>query len=573
MMGIKDRQFVPLPHLSLEELVPNDHLYRRLEKALDLSFVRDLARPLYAKGGRPSVDPVVFFKLQLVMFFEDLRSERQLMRVVADRLSLRWYLGYDLSEPLPDHSSLTRIRERFGVAVFRRFFERIVEMCFEAGLVRGEELFFDATKVEANASLDSARSRSLVEYRLGEHLVGMFPEDTSLAPDVGIAATDVEVGPAGEEERRELARTNVGRHRWIAENGRQERGVVRWGYKRMADLRVSTTDPDASPMHQKKKGGSSRLGYQTHYVVDGGKARVILDVLVTGAEVTENLPMLELLFRSRFRWRLRPRSVTGDAAYGTQENLVAIEKAGIRAYTALPEQGKRTSLFTKDAFVYDAEKDVYTCPAGETLRRQGHDRRRVREVRCEVVRLQRLSTQEQVHEKSEGALAESQPPRGVPPKGASVPRHRAVPQGPTQTRRVGRAALWGGQGVARFEEVQAQEAGEGERRGPDRGLGTEHKASTNVREPRTEKTGAGGCSVLPATAIAPPRPSGVQGWPSNVCTVPTAFLNKLGCSQTFGCRILASRPRRMARESPNPTWAQGDQRYMLWRCINLQRGD
>ena len=375
MMGIKDRQFVPLPHLSLEELVPNDHLYRRLEKALDLSFVRDLARPLYAKGGRPSVDPVVFFKLQLVMFFEDLRSERQLMRVVADRLSLRWYLGYDLSEPLPDHSSLTRIRERFGVAVFRRFFERIVEMCFEAGLVRGEELFFDATKVEANASLDSARSRSLVEYRLGEHLVGMFPEDTSLAPDVGIAATDVEVGPAGEEERRELARTNVGRHRWIAENGRQERGVVRWGYKRMADLRVSTTDPDASPMHQKKKGGSSRLGYQTHYVVDGGKARVILDVLVSGAEVTENLPMLELLFRSRFRWRLRPRSVTGDAAYGTQENLVAIEKAGIRAYTALPEQGKRTSLFTKDAFVYDAEKDVYTCPAGETLRRQGHDRR------------------------------------------------------------------------------------------------------------------------------------------------------------------------------------------------------
>jgi hypothetical protein len=127
-------------------------------------------------------------------------------------------------------------------------------------------------------------------------------------------------------------------------------------------------------MHQKKK-SASRLGYLTHYVVDGGKARVILDALVTGAEVTENLPMLEMLFRSRFRWRLRPRSVTGDAAYGTRENIAAIEKAGIHAYTALADQQRRTALFTIDAFVYDGEKDLYTCPRGEILRRQGYDHR------------------------------------------------------------------------------------------------------------------------------------------------------------------------------------------------------
>jgi transposase len=152
MMGTKVRSFAPLPKdISLEDLVPQDNFYRRLESRLDLSFVREFVAPLYARGGRPSVDPVVFFKLQLVMFFEDLRSERQLMEVVSDRLSLRWYLGYDLHESLPDHSSLTRIRERFGLEVFRRFFERIVEECIEAGLVWGEELFFDATKVEANA--------------------------------------------------------------------------------------------------------------------------------------------------------------------------------------------------------------------------------------------------------------------------------------------------------------------------------------------------------------------------------------------------------------------------------------
>src|SRR3712207_1989849 len=89
------------------------------------------------------------------------------MRVAADRLSVRWFLGYDLHEPLPDHSSLTRIRERYGLEVFRSFFERIVEMCFEAGLVWGKELFFDATKVEADAAMDSLVPRWAVEAHLG----------------------------------------------------------------------------------------------------------------------------------------------------------------------------------------------------------------------------------------------------------------------------------------------------------------------------------------------------------------------------------------------------------------------
>src|SRR3954451_3253161 len=113
-MGIKEREFRPLPdYLSLEELVPKDNFYRRLEQRLDLSFVRELVADRYAAVGRHSVDPVVFFRLQLVMFFEGIRSERRLMEVAADRMSIRWYLGYDLHEPLPDHSSLTRIRERY----------------------------------------------------------------------------------------------------------------------------------------------------------------------------------------------------------------------------------------------------------------------------------------------------------------------------------------------------------------------------------------------------------------------------------------------------------------------------
>src|SRR5215213_6755896 len=173
VMGTKLRNFAPLTDLSLEELVPKDNFYRHLEEILDLSFVRDLVEDRYAPSGRPSVDPVVFFKLQLVLFFERLRSERQLMEVVADRLSIRWYLGYDLHEPLPDHSSLTRIRDRYGLEVFRDFFERIVEECLKAGLVWGEELFIDATKVEADAAVDSLAPRWFVE----DHLQDLFEED------------------------------------------------------------------------------------------------------------------------------------------------------------------------------------------------------------------------------------------------------------------------------------------------------------------------------------------------------------------------------------------------------------
>src|SRR4051812_47951727 len=98
MMSIKECHFAPLKNISLEELVPKDNFYRRLQEKLDLSFVRELVKDRYASSGRPSVDPVVFFKLQLVLFFEDLRSERQLMEIAADRLSIRWYLGYDLNE-------------------------------------------------------------------------------------------------------------------------------------------------------------------------------------------------------------------------------------------------------------------------------------------------------------------------------------------------------------------------------------------------------------------------------------------------------------------------------------------
>jgi transposase len=402
MMGTKARNTAPLSNISLEDLAPQDHLYRHLDQKLDLSFVREFVQETYAQRGRPSIDPMVFFKLQLVMFFEGIRSERELMRQAADRLSVLWYLGYNLKEPLPEHSSLTRIRTRYGVEVFRRFFETVVDQCQQAGLVWGKELYADATKVQANAAVSSLKPRFAVEA----HLENLFASgrtqaqtddldglqgDGSPADLSPLASTEHpslaetspgagHVEPVEQEEppvprqlhpsldvalHEALTKVNSARHDWIERVGEPNREITRGNYQRMADFQVSTTDPDATLMQG--KAGGSHLGYHTHYIVDGGKARIILAALVTPSEVMENQPVLDLLWRTRFRWKLHARQFTGDTTYGTAENIVALEEQQIRAYVPLPDFDKRTEFFGQRDFRYDAEQDVYICPNGAEL--------------------------------------------------------------------------------------------------------------------------------------------------------------------------------------------------------------
>src|SRR5690242_19555442 len=240
MMGKKERHFAPLINVSVEQLVPQDHFYRHLERTLDLSFVREFVQEMYADGGRPSIDPVVFFKLQLVMFFEGIRSERLLMKHAADRLSVRWYLGYDFNQSLPDHSSLSKIRTRYGLDVFRRFFDAIVEQCQQAKLVWGKELYIDSTQVNANADLDSLTPRFAVEARaaIQQHLNELFAQETGQqesAEETGKEAAAAEPLPEStaseppapvpvvlsEAEREELAAANTARHDCIEQEGRQ----------------------------------------------------------------------------------------------------------------------------------------------------------------------------------------------------------------------------------------------------------------------------------------------------------------------------------------------------------------
>jgi len=374
MLGpVKSRRLDRPIAVSLEDLVPGKNFYRHLDAALDLGFVREWARECYADKGRPSIDPVVFFRLQLIMFFEGIRSERKLVETASLNLAHRWYLGYALDEPLPDHSSLTRIRQRLGIQIFERFFERVVDLCQDAGLVWGAELFVDATKVRANADVDSLVPRFFHEAKT--HVADLFGggDATGLQEDAGPAAVGDELPaavvrlphaggdgplPMGDPPWRLLEERRLDPHREAA-----------WGYQRVSAWRVSPTDPDATPMQTKT---GTALGYHDHYVVDGGKARIILAALVTPADVMENVPMRDLLWRVRFRRKLRPRQVTGDTTYGTTDNIVALEDAGIRAYLPLPDFDARTPFFGKGAFAYDAEADVYRCPGGETLRFRTH---------------------------------------------------------------------------------------------------------------------------------------------------------------------------------------------------------
>jgi hypothetical protein len=140
-------------------------------------------------------------------------------------------------------------------------------------------------------------------------------------------------------------------------------------YHRTTDFRVSTTDPDATPMRA-SAGSSTALGYHDHYVVDGGKKRIILAALVTPADVMENVPLRDLLWRVCFRRKLRPGQVTGDTTYGTIENIAAVEEAGIRAFFPLPDFEARTPFFGKGAFIYDPAQDAYRCPQAQLLPRR-----------------------------------------------------------------------------------------------------------------------------------------------------------------------------------------------------------
>jgi hypothetical protein len=224
--------------------------------------------------------------------------------------------------------------------------------------------------VEANADLDSLVLRFFQEATT--HVADLFADDAPRDAAKAKPEAAADALPAGVVRLPSAAEDEAGRFdpppwRLLEERRLDPNRPAVGSYRRTSDFRVSRTDPDATPMQTKV---GTALGYHDHYVVDGGKARIILAALITPADVMENVPLQDLLWRVCFRRKLRPHQVTGDTAYGTTENIVALEDAGIRAFFPLPDFDHRTPYYGTSRFTYDAQRDVYRCPQGQPLRRR-----------------------------------------------------------------------------------------------------------------------------------------------------------------------------------------------------------
>ena len=192
MMG--QHQFTPKLYyeLSLDRLVPRDHLLRQLSGAIDFSFVYPIARPYYSYTGQPSIDPIVLFKTLLVGYLYGITSERWLMREIQVNMAYRWFLGYDLDEAIPDHSVLSKARARFGMEVFENFFKHSIELCQKAGLLSEGPVYVDTTLVQAAASMDSLRKRDeTIEPPLPirEYVHRLYTENASLPKEEPVSSS------------------------------------------------------------------------------------------------------------------------------------------------------------------------------------------------------------------------------------------------------------------------------------------------------------------------------------------------------------------------------------------------
>lgn len=325
MIGRQDRWqedlFVACP---LRDLIPDDHVFKRVNKVLDLSWLREEVRDCYCiDNGRPGIDPEAAVRLMLAGLFQGIVHDRKLMREAQVNLAIRWFAGYRLDEKLPDHSSLTRIRQRWGAERFKRIFQRTVRACCEAGLVNGETVHIDATLIRADVSWESLTARHV------EQVLEANREDDS--PD---------------------------------EPPRRKRGRPR--SKPKSAKKYSPTDPDAT-MATSCKQYRMEPCYKQHTAVDD-EAGVIVDVAVTTGESNEGKQLPEQIGHVEFNTGRKVQTVTADAAYAHSKNYMEMENRRIDAVVPPQRENARPKRIPARRFKYDARHKVIRCPAGKMLR-------------------------------------------------------------------------------------------------------------------------------------------------------------------------------------------------------------
>ncbi len=330
MQSKKDRWqedlFVASP---LRDLVPEDHLLRRVDRVLDLSWLHDELRECYCQdNGRPSIDPESALRLMLAGFFEGIVHDRKLMRRAQTDLAFRWFAGYRLDEALPDHSSLTRIRQRWGVERFKRIFQKTVRACMDAHLVNGETVHIDASLIRADVSWESLTTR---------HAGHVLMENEEPFEDD------------------EPPKSRRGRPRTKPPKAKKR----------------STTDPDAT-MTTSRRDQRLEPSFKQHTAVDD-QAGVVVDVLLTTGEINEGGQLLEQLERIETHTGTRIQTVTADKSYAHSANYHALEERQTDAVIPPQATARRPKHIPSSRFKYDAKHCVIHCPGGKTLTRKGYD--------------------------------------------------------------------------------------------------------------------------------------------------------------------------------------------------------
>lgn len=332
MLKKAEGQQQELELVSIEALVPDKHLLRKVDAAVDFSFIRERVRHLYCEdNGRPALDPVVLFKLLLLGYLYGVRSERQLMREVEVNVAYRWFLGLKLRDKVPDASTLSQNRRRrFSEStIYQEIFDQIVELAVKRGLASGAVLYTDSTHLKANANKN--------KYDVAE--VQVKPQEYLAALDAAISQDRAAHGkqplkakPASEPETRQI--------------------------------KVSRTDKDAGYMV--REGKPKGFFYLDHRTVDG-KHAIITDTHVTPANVHDSVPYLGRLDRQRERFNFSIRAVGVDAGYAAATITKGLEQRSIYGVIGYRTPTHRDGYFYKRDYGYDEKLDVYICPNGQLL--------------------------------------------------------------------------------------------------------------------------------------------------------------------------------------------------------------
>lgn len=355
MQGRKDYKEKLFMNFQLSERVPKNNLYRQLKQVLDLRYLYKSTKPYYGDCGQKSIDPVVFFKLCLVGYLENIISDRQLINHCSMRLDILYFLGYDLDEELPWHSTISRTRQLFPEHVFQQVFTKVLQMCVDKRMVSGHTQCIDSAPVKANASMDRLELKVPVEC-LDDHLKKvryMSSPDRKAMQD---KATDEQKQiTASDQQLNEIKSRNK---KWRKDQD-QRPGKKNKNAKYTSNhTHYSPTDPDARI--SVKPGKARKLNYLSQMAVDTAH-HVITHIHADYANQKDNQclqPMTLQLKNSLNNLGLTWETLVADTGYSSGENYAFLEQLGLTSY--IPPHGPYKG--GPEGFIYNAEGDYWLCP-------------------------------------------------------------------------------------------------------------------------------------------------------------------------------------------------------------------